>query len=85
VHDKDTAWVGLRERAAFGDGAVGAGPVAGSGWSVETVRKAAELHPAVVLMDVRMPRVDGIEATRRIVAAGDSSGILILTTFDLDG
>jgi len=51
---------------------------------LEAVEKAARFNPSVVLMDIRMPELDGLEASRRILAADDSARILILTTFDLD-
>ncbi|MEV7994295.1 response regulator transcription factor [Streptomyces sp. NPDC086077] len=50
----------------------------------EAVEKVRELSPDVVLMDIRMPELNGIEATREIIAADGMAKVLVLTTFDLD-
>ena len=58
--------------------------VGDAGDGVEAVAATRRLQPDVVLMDIRMPNLDGLQATQQIMAAGSGSRVLILTTFDLD-
>ena len=58
--------------------------VAEAGDGIEAVEMGRRLAPDVILMDIRMPRLDGLEATRRVLATTSGVRVLILTTFDLD-
>jgi DNA-binding NarL/FixJ family response regulator len=81
VDDQELVRMGFRlilERAGFV-------VVGEAGDGVDAVTAVRELRPDVVLMDIRMPRLDGVEATRRIMAGvGTLTKVLVLTTFDLD-
>jgi DNA-binding NarL/FixJ family response regulator len=80
--DQALVRVGLRKIL---EGERGTTVVAEAGDGAEAVAAARRLRPDVVLMDIRMPVMDGIEATRRIVAERPVARVLILTTFGLDG
>ncbi|MBK1784649.1 response regulator [Prauserella cavernicola] len=80
VDDQELMRVGFRMVLGAQDDIEVAGEAANG---AEAVRLAAELRPDVVLMDVRMPVLDGVEATKRIVDDATSK-VLVMTTFDLD-
>ncbi|MBB3662816.1 MULTISPECIES: response regulator [Prauserella salsuginis group] len=80
VDDQELMRVGFR-MVLDASGDIEVAGEAGNG--EEAVHLAEQLNPDVVLMDVRMPVLDGVEATQRIVTAG-SSRVLVMTTFDLD-
>jgi DNA-binding NarL/FixJ family response regulator len=81
VDDQAMVRAGFRMILETEDDVTVVGEAADGAEAFELVERSS---PDVVLMDVRMPKVDGIEATRRIVAAGSGAKVLMLTTFDLE-
>jgi DNA-binding NarL/FixJ family response regulator len=81
VDDQELLRMGFRMVLEAQDGLEVVGE-AGDG--AEAVELTRQLDPDVVLMDVRMPRMDGVQATRALVDGGSRSRVIILTTFDLD-
>jgi DNA-binding NarL/FixJ family response regulator len=79
--DESVVRGGLRMILESQDGIEVAGEAADGRKSLELIRA---LDPDVVLMDIRMPVLDGIEATRRLAAAGARARVLVLTTYGLD-
>jgi DNA-binding NarL/FixJ family response regulator len=81
VDDQEMIRAGLRLMVDDEPGLEVVGEAGDGAQALDAVRSLA---PDVVVMDIRMPVVDGIEATRRIVGSGSSSAVLVLTTFDDD-
>ena len=79
--DQELVRAGFRLILDLEDGIQVVGEASDGASCVQVVARTA---PDVVLMDIRMPEVDGLEATRRLVAAGSSARVLVLTTFDVD-
>ena len=82
VDDEPLIRAGLR---MILDGAAGIEVVGEAGDGRAGVQAAAALRPDVVLMDLRMPILDGIAATREIVATGHGAAVVVLTSFDTEG